>query len=179
MSNFEVHWGRVHGDVLERAGAGDRALFAIWPSPVNLDACFEAAGWRQFDDADGTWDERADALRERLLTELLAIGAPRLQSEPLRTHVPWFARFFRRAEPLPLREQIDLPTHWDSLPCCRVAFGDRGHGLVVGDGHHLYWLFTPAAEAPHWATRIAALAAPWPAIESTLAWEHLFPARLA
>lgn len=177
MSDFEVHWNRVHGPARARLAGPERSLCAIWPVPVNLDACFEAAGCTTFDDHDDEWDRRAEELLDRLLLELSSFGEPRLLTEPLRTDVPWYARPFRQGETLELREQLLQPIHWDSLPRCRVAFGAAGHEVVAGDGHHIYWLAMPGAEDPQVPPLVARIAGPWPLRQTQLKFEHLLGLR--
>ena len=173
MSDFEVHWCRVRGPQAAAHEAEGRILCALWPAPVNADECFTAAGFTRFGDADDTWDARAGALLDRLLSDLGTCGAPRLLSAPLRAAVPWYARILREGVPLELREQILQPMHWDSLPRCRVAFGDQGHELFAGDGHHIHWFTLRGEEEARLPERIARIAGPWPTLHTELAWEHL------
>ncbi len=125
MSAFTLHWSPLDpaqsGGTL---GAGLQ-LLAIWPSPVNPDACFEAAGWTEFGDQDAAWEANAAAFQTRLLTALeTQFGAPQLLSEPLRAPRKWWSR--QPAAPLALAEQVSLPMDWDHLPDCLLAFGSAG-----------------------------------------------------
>lgn len=48
-----IHWGSVG---VRRCGDVAGSLLALWPEPVDFDACFEKAGFERFADSDDTWD---------------------------------------------------------------------------------------------------------------------------
>ena len=87
-----VHWSVVEHARAVRLSGTERFLVAIWPSPVNPDSCFQAAGFDDFDDSDADWDEAADRQLDRVLAWLGEFGAPRLLSPPLQSDVPWYRR---------------------------------------------------------------------------------------
>ncbi len=171
---MRVYWARVGGASAPDDGAG-RILGALWPAPVNLDACFEAAGETDFGDADLAWDEAAEELTRRLVAELSRYGAPRLLSEPVLNRGPWFLRPFRKPPAVDLVEQLQLAAHWDSLPPCRVAFGGSGVAVETGAGHQIYWLSLPADAADDLESLAARIAGDAPLARKDLAWEHLRP----
>lgn len=153
-TRFTLHWSAVAGTQAQFFVPAGYQLLAIWPSPVNPDACFEAAGFTDFGDQDVAWDKQADTLRERLLVALRHYGAPRLLSVPLHPKKPWWS--WSTPEPLSLPEQVSLPQYWDNLPECVLAFGESGVQLRTGQGHHLYWLTLPdTLDLPAFAVQLA------------------------
>ena len=167
MQPFTIHWSPVPG-----ADEG-RALFALWPSPVNPDVCFREAGFTDFGDGDESWDADADGLLTRLLEVLSSYGAPRLMSKPAEHHLSWYRRLFTKAEVFDLRQQIELPIQWDELPDCVVHFGDSGVALRTGSGHHIFWITLPSSEAALFASLVGRVAASHPVARTELRWECL------
>lgn len=173
MSDLRVHWSRVDDASSEADGP---VVYAIWPSPVNPDVCFAAAGFTDFGDREDEWDA---AMVDRLLAEMCAFGAPRLLSEPLFPQVPLLYRLFTRPDALPLKDQVMLPMLWDSCPDCVVAFGDAGATVRTGFGHVIFWVTLPAGavprgeEAPAVVVRVAG---GHPLVRTTLVWAPLLPA---
>src|SRR5690349_18382755 len=70
-----VHWGFVER---RRWRDQDGELFAIWPDPIDHDACFEAADFEGFADTGDGWDEDYQQLVERVVGTLARFGAPAL-----------------------------------------------------------------------------------------------------
>lgn len=169
MPPFSIHWSPVPHP------AADSRLFALWPAPVNDDACFRAAGFTEFGDADDAWDREAELLLGRVIDELRTRGEPCLRSEPLVKPLPWYRRLLSRPPPLPLREQIEWPMHWDNLPDCIVDFGASGARLRTGQGHEIYWITLPAADAPSFEPAARRLAAGHPLVRTDLRWSCLLP----
>ncbi|MBS0230084.1 MAG: hypothetical protein JSS52_02860 [Proteobacteria bacterium] len=164
---FTVHWSRVPRP------DGEPALFALWPSPMNHDACFEAAGFRAFGDNDAAWDAKADALLTRLLAALGVHGETRQTSTPAKKHLPWYRRLFSTPAAFGLREQIELPLHRDELPDCIIGFGVSGVSLRTGDGHHVFWITMPESCAAAFPGLAAGIAAPHPVVRTDLDWARL------
>ncbi|MBN9304867.1 MAG: hypothetical protein BGO82_10845 [Devosia sp. 67-54] len=170
---FEIHWSRVPAEDAA-ALAPDGRLLAIWPAPVNHDACFAAAGFTLFGDTDAAWDEAADGLLQRVIDALAQFGAATLLSKPLTARTSWYRRLFAAPRALPLVEQARLPMHWDSLPPFHARFGDDGAALRTGDGHVLLWVQLPPS-APDAAAFVRSVSALWPLAETTLRWQALLP----
>ncbi len=167
MPPFTVHWAPVRK---ESEGA---ELFALWPSPMNDDACFRAAGFTDFGDGDDNWDANAEGMLTRLLEALGGHGPPRLMSKPVEKHRPWYRRWFADPEVFALREQIELPLQWDELPDCVVGFGDGGVTLRTGGGHHIFWITLPGSDAAFFPEIVSRIAAPHPLVRTNLKWEGL------
>jgi len=168
-ARFALHWDWV-ASATQSSGC---QLAAVWPSPVNADVCFQAAGFTDFGDADDRWDALAETWLQRLIAALSAQGTPVLRSPPLLAHRPWWQRWFKPAVPLPLLQQVLMPMHWDSLPACELHFGDSGAVLRAGQGHWLCWLRWPEARAAELPALLQQLAAGHPLHRTPLAWQHL------
>lgn len=167
MQTFTVHWSRVP------RSAEDTVLFAIWPSPVNPDVCFRQAGFTDFGDADASWDADADGLLTGLLDVLSSYGAPCLKTKPAERPLPWYRRPFARPKAFNLRQQIELPLHWDSMPDCIVTFGEAGVSLRTGSGHHIFWITMPHSQASSFPNLVRRVAASHPIAQTDLKWECL------
>lgn len=140
--SFNVHWSKV------QETEDNCELFALWPSPVSADECFQAAGFSDFGDGDDSWEENAANLLTRLLEQLATFGELELLNKPVEEPQSWLRRIFRgkvKRPVYPLRQQIELSLQWDNLPDCLVKFGDKGVTMRTGSGHHLFWITLPLA----------------------------------
>jgi hypothetical protein len=167
MQSFAIHWSRVSKP------QNDEVLFALWPSPVNPDVCFQKAGFTDFDDGDESWDANAGDLLTRLLEVLNGYGVPQQTSTPAEKHLPWYRRPFSKREVLGFRQQIEFPLRWDNMPDCVVKFGSSGVSLRTGRGHYIFWITMPDSEAAHFPSVVARVAASHPIVQTDLKWEHL------
>ncbi|MCO5129599.1 MAG: hypothetical protein M9932_03420 [Xanthobacteraceae bacterium] len=172
--NFQVHWSIVP---IEEAGGlaspGCR-LLAIWPAPVNRDACFAEAGFTLFGDNDEAWDRAAEEVLARVIAALSRFGAARLLSKPLREKPPWYLRAFRAGRELSLQQQASWPMQWDSLPPFHARFGNGGAALRTGNGHFLLWVNLPESE-PAPSEFVGTVAESWNVVETRLRWNALLP----
>lgn len=171
---FQVHWSLIPLEDAEKLISAGCRLLAIWPAPVNHDACFKEAGFTLFGDNDEEWDSAAAKLLARAIENLSRFGAPDLASEPLRSNPPWYLRLLRTSRQLPLQEQALLPMQWDSLPQFHARFGNRGAALRTGSGHFLLWIELPREE-PDPVEFVKTVAEPWTIVQTTLRWETLLP----
>lgn len=176
-SRFEVHWDEVRPPPAW-VPPGAR-LLALWPAPVNADACFADAGFTDFEDHDDAWDARAEALLDHVIERMARFGVPSVRPQAPVPPAPgwqcWFARLRRpRAppEPLPLSARLAAPMREDSLPACRVDFGAAGAGLRTGDGHWLFWIMLPSS-GPEPAAFAAACGGSHPLVHSALQWQRM------
>lgn len=170
MQKFTVHWSQVSA-----GGPDGRTLFALWPAPMNDDACFRDAGFTDFGDGDELWDVQAGELLSRLLAELTGFGAPRPMSEPVERNRPLFSRLFSPPAPLTLREEIEARTISDEFPACAVAFGESGVTLRTADGHHIFWVALPHAEAASFTQALSRISGEHPLVRTDLKWDRLLP----
>lgn len=173
MQLFTVHWSPVTSDSTQRYVAEGLQMFALWPSPVNDDACFRKAGFTDFGDGNERWDAHADGLLTRLLAELCSYGTPHIVSEPAVRHQPWYRHPFAKPEVFDLRQQIELATQWDNLPDCIVAFGESSVSLRAGSGHHIFWIVMPEGESASFVSIIDRVAGSHPVVRTDLRWDYL------
>ena len=171
---FQVHWSLVSPDEAGTFALAGCCLLAIWPAPVNHDACFRQAGFTLFGDNDAEWDRAAEQLLDRVLKKLGRYGELTLKSQPLRDHPPWYLRLFRAGRELELPEQALWPMRWDSLPDFHALFGENDAALRTGSGHFLLWVTLPG-DAPEACSFVKEVAELWPILETGLNWATLLP----
>jgi hypothetical protein len=151
-------------------------IYAIFPSPVNDDVCFAAAGHRDFYSEDehyseAYWDEQAEVLHQKIWAVLSGLGQAVLCSPPL--YAPRSRlKFWQRPVPLPLIEQLALPMWQDHLPAARVRFGQAVE-IETGRGHCLYWLRLLPDCPRDFATLWVEITAAWTVQQVQLDWEKL------
>jgi hypothetical protein len=75
MKIARVNWAEIT-DVRPAWSSGSGRLCAIWPSPVDHDACFAAAGFSDLGDTDEVWDAEFAELVETTVAVLGGIGKP-------------------------------------------------------------------------------------------------------
>lgn len=172
--SFHIHWSAVFPGDVKGLASSDHQLFAVWPAPVNHDACFKEAGFTLFGDNDEDWDVAAEELLRRAIDDLSRFGPVRYLSEPLRDSPPWYLRPFRSSVELPLQQQALLPMHWDSLPLFHIQFGSSGAALWTGSGHFLLWVRLPRGGGGG-AEFVNRIAGSWPVVETELRWNCLLP----
>jgi len=171
---FQIHWSLVPSDDAADLAPPECRLLAIWPAPVNHDACFEAAGFTLFGDNDEAWDRAAEDVLRRVIAHLSRFGALKLLSTPLRNEPPWYLRPFRTGRELPLLEQALFPMQADSLPWFHAQFGGNHTALRTGGGHFLLWITLPEAGLDP-AGFVRSLAKSGDVVETGLDWRILLP----
>lgn len=176
MPRFDIHWCDVSTHEAPGLAPATGGLLALWPAPVNADACFEEAGFSDFEDNDAEWDDNARALLARVVRALSVHGEPRLLSAPITENLPWYSRLFRAPVAVPLLEQLDQPMHWDSVPRCHVAFGAGGATLRTGNGHVLLWITLPHPGAGAAEAFVRDVADGHPICRTPLRWRTLLVA---
>ncbi|WP_449470118.1 hypothetical protein [Sphingobium chungangianum] len=174
LPGFQIHWSVVPSDDAGELAPPDCQLLAVWPAPVNHDACFEAAGFTLFGDNDEEWDRAAEDVLARVIAHLSLFGASRLVSAPLRDDPPWYLRPFRTGRELSLFQQAELPMLDDSLPWFHAQFGENGAALRTGGGHFLLWITLPSG-GPVPSEFVQVVAQPWEVVETWLRWNILLP----
>lgn len=172
--SFQIHWSLIPADDAADLTPPGCQLLAIWPAPVNPDACFEAAGFTLFGNNDEEWDRAAEDLLRQVIEQLSGFGALKLVSAPLRDDVPWYLRPFRTGRELPLLQQALFPMLCDSLPSFQAQFGGDGAALRTGDGHFLLWVNLPDA-GPDPSEFVRRVAEAWEIVETGLDWRILLP----
>lgn len=171
--SFEINWGSVPDD--ERFSA-DWQVYALWPAPVNDDACFAAAGFSYFHSKDENWveqywDEQAELLTRRLLEIFSGIGKPNLLSQALLSPRA-VLKFWAPRVALSLIEQLRQPIQWDSLPEVTIRFGHAAE-LRAGNGHELYWIALAPSNSMTFDTVLMQISDIWPIRQVQLDWRYL------
>ena len=171
-----IHWGDL--GVRNRHGEPGR-LLALWPAPLDHDACFEQAGFDSFADTDAAWDADFAILIEDMLAILGTYGSPVVTGEPIARR-PFIGRLVRkRAAKFPLSEQLSLVAHDDQFAPCHMEFGTPVQAAVhVSDGHPILWLWLNQGVASGWPGHLNSVARGRKLIETALRWSFLLPASL-
>jgi hypothetical protein len=153
MRFTQVNWGEVG----ERpAWASSGRLFAVWPSPVDHDACLAAAGFGDFADSDEAWDADLVRLVETVIAGLSGWGEPVMTSgdSPDRSIISGL-----------LAAAGD-----DNFPPCVVTFGARAF-VRTSDGHPIVWV---SLEGGGIEALLASLAVTWEVRARALRWDAIF-----
>ena len=158
---FDLHWCES-----QHAQSNTSTSFALWPAPVNRDACFEQAGFTDFADADTAWEAKSEELLNRVLARLAQYGRHTLESAPLQ-HRQGLLGILRNRQDLPLREQVLWPMLDDSLPECVVKFGADAE-LRTGHGHMIYWITLPTDGETDAEGFVQSVADDWPFFHTVL-----------
>lgn len=177
-AHFTVHWSRVPNPPADALPGVQ--VHALWPSPVNADACFESAGFADFGDADDDWDAHANALLQQLLNLLSTHFGDASQPPPAPgpgPELPWYRRFFAPPAPRwrsPL-EQLTDAMHDDNLPLADIRFGQGGARVRASAGHWLLWVDWPSDAPLPFEALVQALAEGRPVHRTELDWRALWP----
>lgn len=173
-----LHWSSVPDHLVREWSFAGGSSFAVWPAPVDHDACFENAGFRDFADTDEAWDKEFAGLLDKLLVVLNQAGRPIIrqsqQAEKAETLVGRVARIARRkAKATPsLSECVLLPARDDQFTACILDFGDPAEvRLRTSGGHPILWLCLTRQQNIDRILR--ELKADTPVQETVLDWAHL------
>jgi hypothetical protein len=164
-----LHWGRV-GDEPDCGTTG--TLFALWPEPVGHDACFQAAGFRAFEDSDAQWDAEFDRVAERLVAELTAAAGAPVDAAPAMARAGrWPVVSERRLDPV---EHLAAAAKDDQWPPCRLEFGSPVAAVITTrDGHPMFWIWLALDLAALWRESLRRVASQRLAVETSLRWSCL------
>jgi hypothetical protein len=200
---LKIHWDNVAPSVApDWFSPGDHVV-AIWPSPVDHDACFRYAGFEDFDDSDDRWAADFEAVCERLLGVLEnTLGTPIIRSEndfaeprdptflqrllgrTINDNLHDFLADFRLCRRRYITEPRDptflqrmlAPTENDNFHDFVADFGLCR--LRTGMGHPLIWLSWPKTIEFSVADILNAIAKSIPTTERHLDWTHMVPSHL-
>jgi hypothetical protein len=107
-------------------------LWALWPSPVDHDVCFAAAGFTDLADTDDDWSAELAQLIERLLAAL-GPDTPRLSAGEYPAH--------RGRARTSLADALLAAASNDAFPACVVVAGEPAHSLLrTSNGHPIIWI---------------------------------------
>jgi hypothetical protein len=138
-------------------------LYAIWPSPVDHDVCFEAAGFTEFGDSDDAWHRDFADLVARALNSLAHLGDPVLREG----HT-----VDREGRRVSFRDALIVAATDDNFPPCVVGFGDPPKASVrTSDGHAILW--TWVSENVELDAFLDRLAEGREVVNRTMKWEKL------
>lgn len=157
-------------------------MHAIWPSHIDSDACFAAAGFTEFQDSDLNWDENWETLVERVLSALSRSGDVIIEN-PISTlqKTSLWNRIFsgrrRKAElDLSLVQQIALTTTAKGFEQAVVSFSmEPALTLIGGDSHPLLWLLVKESSNWSFATLVDEISLDCRQQRLVLDWQHLIP----
>ena len=114
-------------------------VWALWPSPVDHDSCFQSAGFEDFDDTDEAWDSEFGAWVAEVVAALETRGTARL------AHGEYPLARGRRCESL--GEALVAAARDDNFSDCVVTFGaPERASLRTSDGHAILWLADAAGD---------------------------------
>jgi hypothetical protein len=159
MSGIEaICWDEIPAEHFQASPAGSGLVAALWPSPVDADACFAQDGFAHFADCDEQWDREWRRVVQQVVDALTRFGAPHLPNgkDMFRYRMrgwwdqllPWNPPL--EAVKLPLVDRVILSAEDDRLPHAIVHFGEPPAAtLRACNGHPLLWISgTPALAIP-------------------------------
>ena len=171
-----IHWSHVPNELaLPSTPYREFRFTAIWPAPVDHDACFTHAGFSDFKDSDENWDLEFERIVVRLLSRLSKYGEP-VVIQKVEFWRPFLDRLLRKETVASLFDQILAPSRDDQFPDCVVGFGDPPKIILrTGMGHSIFWL-TYSREASMDLDELIRFLAEGRGISRTeLEWKHLLP----
>ena len=148
-----LHWDEPELEVPIAWAPGLGRVLAIWPAPIDQDACFAAAGFRDFADSNPRWDVE--------FTDLL------------RSLVHFLERTGRARATPKLFDALVAAARDDQFPPCVVQFGDPVQAIIrTSNGHPLFWVWTSGI-GPERAQLLASVAGDRPVVNTRLDWNAL------
>jgi hypothetical protein len=178
-----IYWDAFRWNSQDADWPQGEEVLAIWPAPVNADACFAEAGFTDFDDSDEQWEQEWQEMIGRLLAFLKRYGEPRAVRSPevflaqsaLRRLA---SRILGRKQPpleLSILQQITVVTQDDQFGDVLLCFGQEGKaGLWTGTGHEV--LVVKGVESQTGRQELLAdLAENRPLVHRKLDWSKLLP----
>ncbi len=136
-------------------------LWAVWPSPVDHDACFEAAGFRDFADSDEDWDADFACLVQQVMGGLEKVGIAKLNTGEYPIE-----RGHRRES---LVDALIAAATDDNFQPCTVTFEETPRAFLrTSDGHRILWVALRSG-----ALDVVAVVEPRDVRETTLDWARL------
>lgn len=156
-----LHWTDLPATPTDWTPAGGR-LRALWPEPIDYDACFQELGFTACADSDAAWDDDFAALVQRVVAHLAQLGS----AAQLHGVLP------RNAPPAAPVDALLAAARDDQFPPCVIGLGaPPGACVATSDGHPMLWVWTAAAADD----LLPAVAGSWPVAETPLALAPLLP----
>jgi hypothetical protein len=166
----DIGFDRVYWSSIPRTLAVDRgwpeagSVFALWPSPVNADACFEEAGFSEFAERGAAWHADFEQLVNLVIEHLEALGPPRVARKPY------------PQEPEPVADIAHLIIESATATYAEdfvglLEFGvPKAAALQTGSGHDVLWIWYRDSRLQ---SLLDALARSWPIERRDLDWQVL------
>jgi hypothetical protein len=169
---------RIHGSPIGRFTFRDEPgrLFALLPSPVDHDACFERAGFSDFADSTDEWDADFRDVLDRLVGSLLSQGP--VTVDGARAAEPGFLglRLGLKSPPDDPAGRLVLAASDDQFgPCCAYFGAPARAAVFTDDGHSIVWVWLRENLEDQWPKVLCAAAGTLPVVETKLRWEALGP----
>jgi len=165
-----IHWSIVP-EQLAPPGI-DGVCAAVWPAPLDQDACFSAAGFAEFADSDAQWELDFERFVARLYSlcgragNAVPIGGEHTVSKG---RWPW-----RRTRVLSVEEALLFAASDDSSLPCTIRFGSPARAqLTTSDGHRV--VFVQPGTAFDLGQLVREIAAGLPIVQTDLDWSLLAP----
>jgi len=159
-----VHWSPIPGTLAAGRGWPEGTVIALWPSPVNADACFEEAGFSEFAERGAAWHADFEELVGLVIEHLESLGAPRVARRP----------YPEDPEPVGDLAHLIIESATASYAEDFVAmleFGlPKAAALQTGSGHDVLWIWS---RDPHLQSLLEAVARSWPLERRELDWQVL------
>jgi len=178
MAGIEtIHWDELPATLAARWMAAAGRLFALWPAPLDHDACLRDAGFDEFADTDDRWHRELAEIVGSLLASLGSRGAAQKRSGEYPIKTPGQLGGPRPQEHDPranrLEEAVLAAALDDNFEPCVLEFGSPPVGaLRTSDGHAIFWVWLAGA-APGFDQLLRAAARGRPVCRTTLDWAKL------
>ena len=177
-----IYWDTLSEKYNLRGGFQSSTLHAIWPSTVDSDACFEAAGFTEFEDSDSEWDANWRTFVERVMETLSQYGDPVVQnaeSAIVKTSL-WDRMRAGRVRDLEIEltpvEQIVLSATGQHFEQVVVNFSiESDLTLICGDDHPIIWLLAKDVADWSFTAIVDAISVDCRQQRLGLDWKHLIP----
>lgn len=172
-----LHWDEPRLELPIPWTPGSGRVLAIWPAPIDHDACFAAAGFVDFADSNPGWDAEFRDLLRSLLHFLERTGQARLQTGEYpaeRGAFAWLAHWVGPPRATPnLDDALLAAARDDRFPPCVVQFGDPVRASVrSSSGHPLLWVWS-APGGPDREQLLSSVAGDRPVVNTPLDWNAL------
>jgi hypothetical protein len=142
---------------------------AVWPSPVDDDACLRRAGIADFADSNAAWEADFAMLLDDVVSLLSRFGVAQVHGvEPVPTSLS--DRLLRRnTPPSEPAWRLALAAGDDQFGTCDVELGNPVRAVVcTSDGHPIIWIWTDAQIETGWPKYLAPLTRGRPLEQGTI-----------